>query len=131
MALLTRDQILQASDIKTEAVEVPEWGGTVMVRGLTGKQRDGFEQEITQQKGAKTTMNLANARAKLVQLSVIGDDGALLFSREDVSALGAKSAAALQRVFDVASRLSGLSTADMDELTKNSASDQSGDSLSA
>lgn len=131
MALLTRDQILQASDIKTEAVDVPEWGGTVMVRGLTGKQRDGFEQEITQHKGAKTTVNLANARAKLVQLSVIGDDGALLFSREDVAALGAKSASALQRVFDVASRLSGLSTADMDELTKNSASDQSGDSLSA
>ena len=31
MALLTRDEILAADDIKTEDVEVPEWGGDVRV----------------------------------------------------------------------------------------------------
>ena len=40
---LTRDQILAVSDIQTEEVHVPEWGGTVLVRGLTGAERDEFE----------------------------------------------------------------------------------------
>ena len=34
--MLTRDAILNAADLKTEAVPVPEWGGDVLVRGLTG-----------------------------------------------------------------------------------------------
>ena len=31
MAILTRDQILQAQDIQREVVSVPEWGGEVLV----------------------------------------------------------------------------------------------------
>lgn len=120
MQHLTRDQILQASDIKTEVVDVPEWGGAVTVRGLTGRQRDDFEQQLTEQKNGKSRINMQNARARMVQISVVEPDtGALLFTREDVAALGTKSAAALQRVFDVASRLSGLSDSDMEELVKN------------
>ena len=40
-------------------------------------------------------------------------------SDADMEALGEKSAAALQRVFDVARRLSGMSESDVEELTKN------------
>jgi hypothetical protein len=54
-----------------------------------------------------------------------------LFTDEDVAALGQRSAAALERVFDAASRLSGLSAEDMEELAKNSESGQSGGSTSA
>ena len=42
MTYLSRDAILQREDIKTEDVEVPEWGGTVRVRGMSGVQRDAF-----------------------------------------------------------------------------------------
>ena len=35
--LLTRDAILAAADIQTETVPVPEWGGEVAVRPLTGR----------------------------------------------------------------------------------------------
>ena len=35
MALLTREDILNYNDIKTEIVPVPEWGGEVKVKGLT------------------------------------------------------------------------------------------------
>ena len=34
---LSRDQIVSVSDIKTEYVDVPEWGGQVKIRGLSVK----------------------------------------------------------------------------------------------
>ena len=116
---LTRDQILQAKDIQTEEVAVPEWGGAVLVRGLTGEERDGYEASIMSLRGTDAQLNLRNARAKLVVKSVVDADGARLFSDQDVAALSNKSAAALQRVFEVAQRLSGLTANDVEELTKN------------
>lgn len=120
MALLTRDAILQAKDLPTEDVEVPEWGGTVRVRALTGAERDAFEQSIIEQRGKSTKMNLQNMRAKLVALTVVDEEGNRIFSDEDAKLLGQKSASALNRIFEVAQRLSGLTPADVDELTKNS-----------
>ena len=125
---LTRDQILQAKDIQTEEVPVPEWGGAVLVRGLTGEERDGYEASIMSLRGTDAQLNLRNARAKLVVKSVVDADGARLFSDQDVAALSNKSAAALQRVFEVAQRLSGLTANDVEELTKNSGNGQHADS---
>ena len=48
----------------------------------------------------------------------------------DISVLGQKSAAALQRVFNVAQRLSGFSDEDLEELAKNSSDAQSDGSTS-
>lgn len=117
--MLTREAILQAVDLLTEDVEVPEWGGIVRVRGLTGAERDRFEGSVVQVKGRKAAMNLHNLRARLVALTAIDEDGERLFSSKDVEALGEKSAAALERVFSAAQRLSGLSDEDVEELTKN------------
>jgi hypothetical protein len=129
--LLSREAILAANDLPTEDVEVPEWGGAVRVRTLTGAQRDAFEAEIVTTNGRKVERNTYNIRAKLVAASVVGEDGKLLFSRTDVEALGAKSAAALDRVFDAASRLSGISDEDVQELAENLDGIPAGDSASA
>lgn len=131
MALLTRDAILQAQDLPTEQVHVPEWGGDVLVRALTGAERDRFEQSIVEQRGKNTRMNLQNIRAKLVALTVVDEQGNRIFKDEDVKWLGNKSAAALDRIFEVAQRLSGLRDEDVEELAKNSESDLSDDSTSA
>lgn len=128
MALLTRDAILQAQDLPKELVSVPEWGGEIYVRALTGAERDAFEQSIVEQKGKSTKMNLQNMRAKLVALTVVDEGGNRLFTDADAKLLGKKSALALNRVFEVAQKLSGLTPEDVDELTKNSEGDQSGDS---
>jgi len=129
--LLSREAILAANDLPTEDVEVPEWGGAVRVRTLTGAQRDAFEAEIVTTNGRKVERNTYNIRAKLVAAAVVGEDGKLLFSRADVEALGAKSAAALDRVFDAASRLSGISDEDVQELAENLDGTPAGDSASA
>lgn len=127
--LLGRDEILSAVDIQIEDVPVPEWKGTVRVRGLTGTERDQYEAWIIQGKGKNRDINLRNARAKLVMMCVVDADGKRLFDEADIVRLGARSALAMQRVFDKASALSGL---DEDTLEKmqddlgNAPSDDSG-----
>jgi len=54
-----------------------------------------------------------------------------VFTQQDVAALGELSAAALDRVFDVASRLSGLNPEDVEAMTKNSGAAPGGGSSSA
>lgn len=130
MGLLTKDQILGVVDLEHEDVEVPEWGGTVRVQMLTGAERDAFEQEIVTRQGKKVQMNLANVRARLVALCAVDGEGQRLFGDADVKALGRKSALALNRVFEVAQRINGLTEQDLEELAGNSGSAQSGSSTS-
>jgi hypothetical protein len=120
MARLSRDQILIAPDIKTVEIDVPEWGGSVLVRGLTGAQRDKFEMSILEIRGNKRIMKTEDIRAKLVALSIVDDAGAVVFTDSDIRALSDKSAAALTRVFTIARTLSGLADEDIEELEKNS-----------
>lgn len=123
---LSLDQIRSASDVTIEEVAVPEWGGTVRVRGLTAKERDRYEAGMMASKGE---INMANARARLLVTTVVNDSGDLMFSKADTGWLGEKSASAVDRIFAVASRLSGIGAADMDVLAGNS-SGQSDDSNS-
>ena len=118
MATLNRDEILAASDILTELVPVPEWGGDVYVKGMTGAERDKFEASIIEQRGKTQTMNMANIRAKLASLTICDETGRRLFNEADVQLLSKKSAAALQRVFAVAQKLSGIGDEDVKELAE-------------
>ncbi len=114
--LLTRQDILAASDVVTEQVAVPEWGGSVMVRSLSGRERDDYDRSLINLQGGDKARNLRNMRAKLVVLSCYDSDGNRLFAEGDLDALGKKSSAALSRVFRVAQRLSGITDDDVDEL---------------
>jgi hypothetical protein len=120
MTVLSRDAILDAPDTEYEIVDVPEWGGKVRVKSLTGDERDTYEQSIIDQRGTVTAAKLVGAQARLIALTAVDDDGALLFTETDVRALGAKSAQALSRVFDVSARLSRLRQRDVEELVGNS-----------
>jgi len=119
MALLSRDAILAADDREYEVVPCPEWGGEVRLRSLTGAERDAYEQSLVQTRGKSREMNLRNARAKLVALCAVDENGKRLFTDADVNALGKKNAKPLDRLFDVARRLSGLSEDDVDRLTED------------
>lgn len=129
MALLSRDDILKVDDRKYEEVAVPEWGGTVRVRSLTGRERDQFESSLVDKKTGQAS-RLANARARLVAMTLVDEDGNRLFSTDDVSALGTKSAAALERVFTAARRLCGMTDDDLAELVEDFSGDPSGSSTS-
>ena len=116
MALLNRNQILEVKDIKTEIVEVPEWGGSVLVKLLTGTERDQFEASVIDDKGK---FKKDNVRAKLVLKCAVDEEGKPLFQAADLEAIGAKSAAALDRIFSVAQKLNRMGAQDLEELAKN------------
>lgn len=131
MALLSRDAILDVDDRDYEDVAVPEWGGTVRVTALSGTDRDAYEAAMADAKGKPAGVRLQNFRAKLVSKCLIDADGSRIFSDSDVKALGGKSAAVLDRLFDVATRLSGMGKRAVEDAEGNSESGQSGDSTSA
>ncbi|KMS69791.1 hypothetical protein ACH49_25960 [Streptomyces leeuwenhoekii] len=121
MTYLSADQILDADDLAYEDVPVPEWGGTVRVRELPGTERDKFEAQFVGKDGASVRMEgLEGFRARLAAATIVDENGRPLFrSVAETKRLGEKSAKALQRVCDVAQRLSAMSEDDVKELTGN------------
>ena len=122
-----REQLLGADDLPVEAVEVPEWGVTVWVRSLMAHERDALEMEIA----ASKDRSVENLRGRLCALCIVDEEGNRVFSLEDAEALGRKSARALDRVFEVALRLNGMSARDVDDLVGTSAAGPSGSSASS
>ena len=119
LQILNKESILALQDIVTEIVEVPEWGGAVKVRGLTAAERDAFEGEVVQRRGNDVKTNTRNMRARMVVMSVVNEDGSRMFSYHDIELLGEKSARAIDRIFSVAMKLSGLGEKDVAELTED------------
>ena len=128
--LLGKEAILAADDIRSERVEIPEWGGEVMVRGLTGAQRDAWESSMSRRVGKQMVPDMRNFRARLVVLCVVDETGELVFHGGDIDALAGKSGSALDKIYGVAARLSGISEDDAEELAKNSAATDGGSSSS-
>ena len=114
---LSKNQILATNDIKKETVSVPEWGGEVIVKALSGSERDEYESSLFD--GNKSKASMANVRAKLCALSMVDDSGERMFTLKEAKELGNKSAAALDRVFKVAQDLSGLGAGAIEEAAEN------------
>lgn len=100
--MLTRDQILRARDFETKTIDVPEWGGEVLVRSLSGRSRDQLEAKYM-------AGELVGLKAFVVASCVCDEDGVLVFAAEDIEALHGRSASAIERVFEAAFSVSGLS----------------------
>jgi hypothetical protein len=113
---LGREQILGVEDVKIKRIYVPQWKGYVHLQTLTGAGRDEFE-AMTVTNGTQTTENI---RAKLLSRCLVDKDGALLFSQEDVEALGKKSAAAIALLYGEAAMLNFVTEKDVEDLAKNS-----------
>lgn len=123
MGFLNRDQILGAKDMETRDVAVPEWGGTVRIRMLSGKERDAFEASTVEMKKDGTQKrNADNLRARLVGLCIIQADGPeagrRMFVDAEIKLLGEKSAKALQRVFNACQELNAVSDEDVEALAE-------------
>lgn len=120
MALLTKEQILAADDLPRETVAVPEWGGEVIVRTMSGWERAEYEQGCLDAAGADEKKNRRSMLVHLCARTICSADGQPLFTTEEVEALGGKSAGALYRVFKVALKLNGIGKDDVKELAKKS-----------
>jgi hypothetical protein len=122
---LSRSGILAADDIETEKVPVPEWGDDVIIRGLTGEELDAYQASRRQFRNAGTPQQELifvqdNARASLLVKCLVDEHGERLFTDQDAGDLGMKNGKVLDKLYDVAARLSGLSGEEQEVLEGNS-----------
>ena len=118
MKKLTAAEILSASDIERIEVDVPEWGGTVTIAVMSGKQRDSYEQQLSSRQGTRDTVD--NLRALYLSHCLVDDACKLLFTQADIAALGEKSGTVLGRLFNEAIRINALGLEGMEDIAKNS-----------
>ncbi|MFZ5852301.1 MAG: hypothetical protein ACOYY2_13035 [Actinomycetota bacterium] len=115
-----RDTIFAAADIPEEAVEVPEWGVTVLVRGMTGRDRTRLMNEAVTDDG---DVDLAKIYPDAIILCTYDPaTGERVFADDDRDALLSKAGAALDRISGPAMRLSGFTKEARDEAGKDSSS---------
>jgi len=122
MPAITRDAALKVADLPREKVNVPEWGdgAYVFVRSLTGTERDSWElYALEQKKRFHTDGGFPGIRASLLVRCLVDDDGNRVFVDTDVDELGGKSGKALDRLWTVAAKLSGITSDDVEDLKKN------------
>jgi hypothetical protein len=135
MAFLTRDALLQKEKLEIVKVDLGD-DNFVYVRQMTGHERDAWEQSmLRKEKDAKGRVSfeqtLDNFRAKLVVQSACDENGVLLFKPEDTIALSKNmSARTLEKIVNVAQELNSISEKDKENIVKNSAAVQDGDSNS-
>lgn len=110
-----RDKILAAQDIQSEPVYIKEWGVTVDVKGLTGRQRAILLQDVVSARGK---IDMQKLYPQLIVMSTFDPEtGEPVFHAGDIDAIAEKSGAAQEAIAQVAMRLSGLKA---DETEKNS-----------
>ena len=120
MGIISKEQLLSVDDLLIEEVDVPEWGGTIRVRALSGTERDAFESScVKNNRKGNTSVDLENIRARLCALAIVDEKGHRMFNADEAKELGKKSAVALQRIFEVATRLSGITEEAIEELEGN------------
>jgi hypothetical protein len=132
MALLSKAQINAADDRKWEDVPVPEWGGEVRVRVLTGTERDAYEAlgVVAAPNGAMQRRLPTDARTKLLVMCLVDADFQRLYTDKEVKDLAAKNGEIIDRLFDVATRLSAIGKHAVEAKKGNSGAAQSGSSTS-
>jgi len=126
--LLTKEKIMSTPDLAEKIVEVKEWGGSVKLRALNGKERDEFESYLITNPGKDYKINMKGARSKLLSMAIIGADGKPMFSQAE---LESKSGTVLNKLFEIAQSLSGLSDSDIEKGTADLKAGQAADSPSA
>jgi hypothetical protein len=124
--MLDRETILGKRELRRETVEIPEWGGLIIVRELTGAERSRYEAGFSDvvMGEAKTVADKSkrfeNMRARIAVVACINEDGTHLFHDDDVETLNQLAGKALDRIFSAVMRLSGYSPEEQEKLKKNS-----------
>ena len=120
---LNKAAILAAGDFKLDKVNVPEWGGDVFIKTITGLDRDRFEDGYSEQK-------MKNFRSRFLVLTLCDEKGERLFTDAEVEELGKKSSLVINRLFEKAWSLNAFTNEAIDELGKDSTVAPSEDSTS-
>lgn len=113
-----REKILNAKDIKEEKVLVPEWEAEILIKGLTGAARSKILADcIDQRTGA---MDIEKFYPELIIATAFDPDtGEKVFEPADRDTINTKNGGVLEKVAQVAAKLSGLDQNAIGDALKN------------
>jgi hypothetical protein len=107
-----REQVESAQDLLSEIVPVPEWGGDARMQEFNadGKAIFGAWGKGIQDGDNADVRSIVGFAARVVALSLSNDDGSLVYPdfEEGVTALLKRNPKTLDRLSDVALKLSGI-----------------------
>lgn len=116
MALLNRNQILEAKDIKTKVISVPEWGGDIMIKQLSAKDYADIEmsqinikkiraKQLFQNRNVDVDFEevindnaIKNRNIMLIIRSCVDENMQPLFNETDVELLASKNVNVIDRI---------------------------------
>ena len=111
--ILTKEEILAADDIPTKVVEVPEWGGAVVVHGMSAAERWEWNRK---NKAADGSIDIEKAMNYALIIGISEPK----FTEEDIPALRKKYGAVLDRISRAWLELSGIGEEELLKARKNS-----------
>jgi hypothetical protein len=112
---LTKNDILKQKKLKTEIVDIPEWGGSIIVQEMTAAQRDSFEAwTLSQGEG-----NTKGMRVAILIHTVVDENGKQIFTDLDMPDLAKKSGVIIDKIAAVGLRLNGMTEEAVEEEVKN------------
>lgn len=117
MGLLTSaNAILQSDDFRYEEIEVPEWGGSLRLKSLSGTERTAILKLLNQKKDT-----VDGVYEKVIIFCAVNAEGGKIFedNQNTLAILQAKDASVTQRIGMKALELSGLGQNSKDNAEKN------------
>ena len=121
-----RDRIIAVDDTQKEIVKIDEWGVEVEIRGMSGAARASISQDAAENNG---NINFLKMMPELVvQCCFVPETGEQVFDSKDKELVMGKSGAALDRIVNIAMRLSGFGDKAIDDAGKDSLSTPKGGS---
>jgi hypothetical protein len=120
--VLSRDEILRAEDLPRVVVDVPEWGGRVILQTMSAARRVQFEEYLAEGDPL--------LQVKVVAYSLVNEEGQLLFTPADVEGLGEKNFKVIVRLARRAFRLNAMGKEALEEAKENFTETQAGALLS-
>ena len=112
-----KDKILKAEDIEFMVLEVKEWGVNIMVQGLDGAGRARVMSRAFDDDG---NPDLESVYPDLLLASLRDPETReLIFAEEDREKLLSKSGKVIERLSQVAAKMSGLNQTALEDAEKN------------
>ncbi len=129
---MNREQFFSFSDLTIEKVHIKEMNADFYVRSLTVGEKATWEfasysVENSDKKGSSMKLlkdRMMSSRERLVELAVCNEDGSAFFKEGDAAAISRKNSNIVSKLYDVAARLSGITKEDLEEIAKNSVSEE-------
>ncbi|TQV76674.1 hypothetical protein FLL45_01560 [Aliikangiella marina] len=110
------ERILSTDDFKSEEIEIEEWGGKFLLKELSARDREHFEDLFIKVSNGKGTVR--DVRARFIIKALHDLDGNRIFKSTDAQKLSEKSGSVINEVFEKAQKICGINV-DIDEIEGN------------